>query len=410
MTQDDLLSSKYDRQERLSLWDQKIIESSTILIAGVGGTGSELAKNLALLGIGCLILVDADTIEYSNLNRQMLFREEDIGEEKAVIARRRIHEQYNSDIKIEYYSNTLQEIPQKIFHKADIIAGCVDNFLARQYLNAIAIEQHIPFIDSATDGYFGQIQYIKPRVTACLACETPPPPDETRVLTAPCTLVGVPRVREHCTWKALYEFNTTHEREPIETSPGDITELTKLANNFATDYNFGQFEEKELRQLILFRVPSLITVNAVTSGIQSQEIIKTLFFEKRELLKKSEQKMLKNLSASLRFRIPAFTIYSALTGTVNTFDLVPDPECLVCGQSNASKDSIKIITVDGKSNFGTILRKIRQEYNKEFIGFRGNSLISEDSVIHEFLSDGDRITLSSLIDDVEIRLQIKFQN
>ncbi|MFW9906862.1 MAG: ThiF family adenylyltransferase, partial [Candidatus Thorarchaeota archaeon] len=275
MTQ-DLPFSKYDRQERLAIWDQHIIETSTILIAGVGGTGSELAKNLALLGIGNLILVDDDTIEFSNLNRQMLFREEDVGQKKAEIAKKRIQEQFNPDIGIKHYSEKLQNIPQSIFQKIDIIAGCVDNFLARQYLNAMAIELEIPLIDSATDGYFGQVQYIKSGISACLACETPPPPDETRVLTAPCTLVGVPRVREHCAWKALYEFNAKHQRGPIETSKEDIMELTKFANICANNHNFGQFKKKELLQLILFHVPSLITVNAVTSGLQSQEIVKAL--------------------------------------------------------------------------------------------------------------------------------------
>ncbi|MFX1537736.1 MAG: ThiF family adenylyltransferase, partial [Promethearchaeota archaeon] len=249
MTRDLPSSSKYDRQERLAIWDQQIIENSTILIAGVGGTGSELAKNLALLGIGSLILVDDDTIEFSNLNRQMLFREVDVGQKKATIAKKRIQEQFNPDIVIQEYANKLQDIPQKIYQSVDIIAGCVDNFLARQYLNAMAIELDIPLIDSATDGYFGQIQYVKPRINACLACETPAPPDETRVLTAPCTLVGVPRVREHCAWKALYEFNAKHKRGPVETSIEDIKELTRLANNCAKKHNFGKFSKKELLRL-----------------------------------------------------------------------------------------------------------------------------------------------------------------
>lgn len=410
MTRDLPSSSKYDRQERLALWDQHIIENSAILIAGVGGTGSELAKNLALLGIGSLILVDDDTIEFSNLNRQMLFREEDVGHKKAIIAKKRIQEQFNPDIKINQYSNKLQKIPQKIFQNVDIIAGCVDNFLARQYLNATAIELKIPLIDTATDGFFGQIQYIKPRISACLACETPPPPDETRVLTAPCTLVGVPRVREHCAWKALYEFNAKHERAPVETSPEDITELTKFANHFANEYDFGHFNEKELQQLILFHVPSLITVNAVISGIQSQEIVKALFLEKKEFLKESERITLDHLLKAQRFRIPHFFVYSALTGTINTFDLVPDPNCLVCGQSNAIKHTGRTIAVDRKSLFGSILDTIRQEHNKDFIGFRGNFLLPEDESIEKILSDGDRITLSSSADEDEIRMQIKFQD
>ncbi|MFX1248362.1 MAG: ThiF family adenylyltransferase [Promethearchaeota archaeon] len=410
MTQNLPFSSKYDRQERLDLWDQQIIEKSVILIAGVGGTGSELAKNLALLGVGTLILVDDDTIEFSNLNRQMLFKEEDVEQKKAEIAKKRIQEQFNPDIIIESYSKKLQNIPQKIYQKVDIIAGCVDNFLARQYLNAMAIELNIPLVDSATDGYFGQIQYIKPRITACLACETPPPPDETRVLTAPCTLVGVPRMREHCAWKALYEFNTIHKRQPVEASPEDIAELTRIANQFTKEYNFGRFEEKELSQLVLFHVPSLITVNAVTSGIQSQEIVKSLFLEKKTIMKKSEQKTLENLLKEHRFRIPPFSIYSALTGTINTFDLVPDPDCLVCGKSNSVINVIKTLTVDPKLSFASVLNLIGQENNKDYAGFRGNFLLPEDEVIQNLLSDGDRITLSSITDSEEIRVQIKYKN
>ncbi|MFX1514804.1 MAG: ThiF family adenylyltransferase [Promethearchaeota archaeon] len=406
----DPSSSKYDRQERLALWDQHIIENSSILIAGVGGTGGELAKNLALLGIGSLILVDDDTIEFSNLNRQMLFREGDVGQKKAKIAKKRIQDQFNPDISIKEFSSKLQDIPQKIYQSVDIIAGCVDNFLARQYLNAMAIELNIPMVDSATDGYFGQIQYVKKRITACLACETPTPPDETRVFTAPCTLVGVPRVREHCAWRALYDFSAKYEREPDDASPEDLIELTKLANNCASKYNFGNFDKKELLHLILFHVPSLITVNAVTSGIQSQEIVKALYLAKKEFLKEREKITLKNLLKTQRFRIPHFTIYSALTGTINTFDLVSDPDCFVCGQTKMAKIVERTITVNPRSLFRSILNTICREYKKEYVAFRGNFLLPENKTIQKILSDGDRITLSSIADDEEIRLEIRFKN
>lgn len=408
MTQ-DLPSSKYDRQERLSLWDQQIIEDSQILIAGVGGTGSEVAKNLALLGTGKIILVDADTIEFSNLNRQMLFREEDVGQKKSEIARKRIQEQYNPDIQIESFPDILQNIPHRVFQEADIIAGCVDNFLARQFINAMAVELNKPLIDSATDGFFGQVQYIKPKKTACLACDNPAPPDETHILTAPCTLVGAPRQREHCAWKALYDFNTSFDREPVETSKEDLSILTNFANKYAKKYKFGNFDEKELLQLILFRVPSLITVNAVTSGIQSQEILKALFLEKRKMFKETEKKRLDFLITTQRFRIPSLFIYSALTGTINTFDLVPDPNCLVCGQTTIDSQTILEVQVDPYSDFRSLFEKTRHEEQKDFIGFQGNKFLPEEGIIIDFLSDGDRITLSSLDDDREIRLQIKFQ-
>jgi molybdopterin/thiamine biosynthesis adenylyltransferase len=401
--------SKYDRQERLQLWDQKIIKNSTILIAGIGGTGSEVAKNLSLLGIGHLILVDDDSIEFSNLNRQLIFREEDVGKKKAIIAQKRIQEVFNPDIEISSHANKLQNIPMRLFEEADVIAGCVDNFLARQFLNSITIELNKPLIDSATDGYFGQVQYVKPRLTACLACDNPLPPEETKVLTAPCTLVGIPRTKEHCAWKALYEFNKIHEREPIDSSYEDIQELKKIANEFAAKYNFGYFEEIELLQLILFHVPSLITVNAVISGIQSQEIVKTLYIEKKSIMKEKDQKTIKKLINDKRFRISSFTIYSALTGTINTFDLVRDPNCLVCGKAGVSSDPVQVLRVDQNSPFKIILDIIGQKSQKQFAGFRDNSLLPEDKRIKDLLSDGDRITLSSLVDDEEIRLKINYK-
>ena len=202
----DYPSSRFDRQERLSLWDQRIIEKSTILIAGAGGTGSEVCKNLSLLGIGKLIIVDVDTIEFSNLNRQMLFTEEDVGQNKAEVAKFRILKDFNPNISIDFFPCLIQEIPEKIFENVDIIAGCVDNYLARQFLNSIAVEHLKPLVDSATDGYLGQVQSVIPFQSACLACDNPPPPDETQILTEPCSLVGVPRSRDQCAWKALYEF------------------------------------------------------------------------------------------------------------------------------------------------------------------------------------------------------------
>ena len=404
----DYPSSKFDRQERLSLWDQRLIEKSTVLIAGIGGTGSEVSKNLALLGIGKLILVDVDTIEYSNLNRQMLFKEEDIGRNKAEIAKSRIQEQFNPKLEIDIFPQLVQEIPDKIFESVDIFAGCVDNFLARQFLNSISIEHQKPLIDSATDGFLGQVQSIIPSQTACLACDNPPPPEETQVITEPCSLVGIPRSREHCAWKALYEFNSLLNREPNETKK-DIDKLTQIANKYAEKHNFGKFEEKELLQIIMFHVPSIITVNAIISGIQSQEIIKTIFSSNRNYLSKSNQSMLTQLETSSRFQLPSLSIYSGLTGIVNTFDLVPDPNCIVCGDAFKISTKVEEIKVSKKNSIKTILPRFTERYkNRYFVAFRGNSVLPDDKPLGSILNNGDRITLSSLDDNLEIRVKVNF--
>ncbi len=401
--------SKFDRQERLSIWDQSLIEKSCVLIIGIGGTGGEVAKNLSLLGVGKLILVDMDTIEFSNLNRQLLFSKADIGKNKAKIAKKVIKKRYNSTLKIEAYSDPIQSLPYRIFEEADIIAGCVDNFLARQFINEIVIELCLPLIDSATDGYFGQVQSVNPRKNACLACDFPPPPEETRLLSAPCTLVGTPRIKEHCAWKALYEFHTMNDREPDENSPDDVQEITNLANKFATDHQFPLFDTKEIIQLVLYHVPSLITVNAVTSGIQSQEIIKTLFINKMKLFKKKDQKEFKSLIRAQRFRIPDLTIYSALTGNISSFNLINDPDCLVCGNSSIYHQTPVTINVNPKLKCKTIFTILKRRFKKNYIGFRGNFIIPAEALIENILQDGDRITVSSLDDDKEKRIRIKFK-
>ncbi|MHA1978296.1 MAG: ThiF family adenylyltransferase [Candidatus Hodarchaeales archaeon] len=401
-------ASKFDRQERLSIWNQNLIEESCVLIIGIGGTGGEVAKNLALLGIGKLILVDMDTIEYSNLNRQLLFSRSDIGKNKAQIAKKVIIRRYNSSLKIEAFTEPIQSLPFRLFEEADIIAGCVDNFLARQYINETAIELPLSLLDSATDGYFGQVQNVNLNSNACLACDSPPPPEETRLLTAPCTLVGTPRTKEHCAWKALYEFHTLNDREPVENSPEDVQELTNLANKFATKHNFPLFDTKEVIQAVLFHVPSLITVNAVTSGIQSQEIIKTLFLNKMKKFNMKDQKQFKSLVRAQRFRLPDLTIYSALTGNISSFELAKDPNCLVCGNSSIYRETPHTININPKSKCKTIFTVLKRKFKKNYVGFRGNFVIPNDALVGSVLQDGDRITVSSLSDDEERRIKIRF--
>ena len=77
---------RYDRQLRIEGWDQEKLMKSSVVVVGVGATGCELSKNLALMGVGKLMLIDNDVVELSNLSRQMLFTDDDLGKPKAVIA------------------------------------------------------------------------------------------------------------------------------------------------------------------------------------------------------------------------------------------------------------------------------------------------------------------------------------
>ena len=104
----------YDRQFRLEGWDQKVITNSRVLIVGVGGLGCEIAKNLAMIGVGHLDLIDLDIIEHSNLNRQILFAGAKMGTPKATIAAKRLRD-INPHIKIMGYHTSLERLDPAVY-------------------------------------------------------------------------------------------------------------------------------------------------------------------------------------------------------------------------------------------------------------------------------------------------------
>src|SRR3989337_2806378 len=97
-----------DRQERISWWSQEKLKKAKVMVVGAGAIGNETLKNLALLGIGSIFIVDFDTISTSNLSRTVLFRKADVGKKKAEVAAERVRElAFNDDIKIDWFHGDL---------------------------------------------------------------------------------------------------------------------------------------------------------------------------------------------------------------------------------------------------------------------------------------------------------------
>ena len=165
----------YDRQLRLAFWQQEIIDKSTILVVGVGALGCEITKNLALAGIGNLIIDDCDRIEVSNLNRQMLFREKDVGHYKAEVAKTRL-EEMNPLIRIRAFTDKIQDISSRIIQAADIVVSGLDLWEPRLYLNGECVRLKKPLIDGGIRGYVGRVRHVVPHENACLVCDNPETP------------------------------------------------------------------------------------------------------------------------------------------------------------------------------------------------------------------------------------------
>ncbi|MHA1273256.1 MAG: ThiF family adenylyltransferase [Promethearchaeota archaeon] len=154
-------SRLFARQQLIEGWDQEVLNQSCILIAGVGALGCEIAKDFTLMGIKKLILIDLDTIETSNLSRQMLFRPGDEGRPKAEVAAERLKEM-NPFIEIDYYFEKLQNIPLDVYEEADIIVAALDNYNARLDLNKLALRLKKPFVEGGTVGFEGHVQIVIP--------------------------------------------------------------------------------------------------------------------------------------------------------------------------------------------------------------------------------------------------------
>jgi molybdopterin/thiamine biosynthesis adenylyltransferase len=164
---------RYDRQIMIYGFGeagQEKLKKAKVFIAGMGGLGSPAAIYLAAAGIGTLRIADNDTIELSNLNRQVLHWEENIGGEKADSAAVKL-KRLNPEIKIETTTETITEAnASQIVGDADIIVDAMDNLPTRYILNKTAIKKGIPFCHGAVYGFEGRAMTVIPGKTACLNC------------------------------------------------------------------------------------------------------------------------------------------------------------------------------------------------------------------------------------------------
>jgi molybdopterin-synthase adenylyltransferase len=155
---------------------QERLNAAHIFIAGAGGLGSPIAIYLAVAGVGTITIVDMDTVDQSNLNRQILHTDRDIGKKKTVSAIGKL-KQYNADITINAIDTTITaENVRDLVGRADGIVDAMDNYPVRYLLNRAALDLKIPFFHGAIRGFYGQATTIIPGSTPCLECIFPKAP------------------------------------------------------------------------------------------------------------------------------------------------------------------------------------------------------------------------------------------
>ena len=169
----DLVIDESDRYSRLRLigwWDQAKIANARILVVGAGALGNEVLKNLALLGIGHVDLIDFDEIQASNLSRAVLFRAEHEGQSKAKVAAA-MAGQLNPDCQIlPCFGNVLSDVGLGLVRDADMVICCVDNREARLWINRMCWKVSTPWIDGGIQEINGVAKVFMPPDGSCYEC------------------------------------------------------------------------------------------------------------------------------------------------------------------------------------------------------------------------------------------------
>ena len=164
---------RYDRQimiKGLGEEGQEKLKRAKVFIAGAGGLGSPVSIYLTAVGVGTIRVVDHQRVELSNLNRQVLHWDEDIGKRKIDSALEKLG-RLNQSVKIEATEETITEANvSQLVAGFDLIVDAMDNLPARYILNKAALERNIPFFHGAVYGFEGRAMTIIPGQTACLRC------------------------------------------------------------------------------------------------------------------------------------------------------------------------------------------------------------------------------------------------
>ncbi|KAI0693160.1 hypothetical protein BC835DRAFT_1508132 [Cytidiella melzeri] len=213
-----------------------------VLLVGAGGIGCELlacsaadlrfltlVKNIVLTGFGRITLLDLDTIDLSNLNRQFLFRKKDVKQSKAMVAAKTAAA-FNPNVNITPIHGNIKEAQFDVewFKSFDLVLNALDNLDARRHVNKMCMAAGVPLVESGTAGYLGQVQPILKDRTECFDCVPKPTPKTFPV----CTIRSTPSQPIHCiVWAKSYLIPQLFGEDEDVGGEGELDEAEKQGEN-----------------------------------------------------------------------------------------------------------------------------------------------------------------------------------
>jgi adenylyltransferase/sulfurtransferase len=179
---------KYNRQKGITWWDQNALQTSHVLVVGAGALGNEIVKNLTLVGVGKISIVDMDQIEHTNLARCVFFREGDEGKFKSE-ALAQAAKALNPDVDTYFYTCSVQSLGDAFLDQFNLVIAGLDNREARIWLGAAMRRLGKFWIDGAIEGLMGKAQTFTP-TGPCYACTMTSKEWEIVAKRKSCALLG----------------------------------------------------------------------------------------------------------------------------------------------------------------------------------------------------------------------------
>eukprot|EP00252_Welwitschia_mirabilis_P014821 TRINITY_DN32861_c0_g1_i1.p1 TRINITY_DN32861_c0_g1~~TRINITY_DN32861_c0_g1_i1.p1 ORF type:complete len:1053 (+),score=251.74 TRINITY_DN32861_c0_g1_i1:370-3528(+) len=221
---EDLVPQRCRHDAQISVFGrdmQNKLENARLFVVGAGALGCELLKNLALMGASCgksgkLTVTDDDVIEKSNLSRQFLFRDWNIGQAKSTVAAGAASS-INANLKVEALQTRVSPDTENVFDDAfweglDVVLNALDNVNARLYVDSRCVYFQKPLLESGTLGTKCNTQMVIPHMTENYGASRDPPEKQAPM----CTVHSFPHNIDHCLTWARSEFEGLLEKSPAE--------------------------------------------------------------------------------------------------------------------------------------------------------------------------------------------------
>ncbi|EAS33611.2 NEDD8 activating enzyme [Coccidioides immitis RS] len=385
------------------------LASSKVLVIGAGGLGCEILKNLALSGFKDIHVIDMDTIDISNLNRQFLFRQDDVGKPKAEVAAAFVQKRVKG-VRITPYVGKIQDKDEDYYMQFKIVVCGLDSIEARRWINSTLVgmvdpenpESLKPLIDGGTEGFKGQARVILPTLTSCIECQLDM--HAPRPAIPLCTIATIPRQPQHCIeWAHQIAWGEKRKGEEFD---GDDLEhvswIYQTAVERAKQFSIPGVTFSMTQGVVKNIIPAIASTNAVIAAACTSEALK--------------------IATSCNPFLENYMMYAGEEGVYTyTFASEQKPDCPVCG------NLAKKITVSPEGTLQDFVDSLGERAEAQL---KSPSLRSEEKTLYqrfppqleeqtrpnltrklkELVVDGEEVAVSDPAFTIDFRFKLVFNH